>query len=162
VIRAVGFYAAQYLCCELADLQKAGHTGSLKVYDVAHVAWRMRVGTDIYESMKRHQEVSHATARSAADSRYCALLRLPFRAEPRAAAQPQHAFVVRRTACSCSLFERRRWVSPTRRVVLRSSRQVLTARRATFALLLAARVHKLIHCYAPAALVLLVGAVCAA
>lgn len=77
-------HAVQYLCCELADLQQAGHTRALKVYDVAHVAWRMRVGTDIYETMTSHQEVRCAVKRQrTAQSVRCAVAQqLPARVSP--------------------------------------------------------------------------------
>jgi len=47
----------QYLCCELAGLQLCGQLRPLQVFDVAHLAWRMRVACDLDSCKEAHNKV---------------------------------------------------------------------------------------------------------
>jgi hypothetical protein len=47
----------QYLCCELAAQQAAGSLGSFRVHDVAHVAWRMKLATELETMIEQHKQV---------------------------------------------------------------------------------------------------------
>jgi len=49
--------ALQYLCCELAHLQEARHMRALRVYDVAHLAWRMRLTTELEGHITEYKTV---------------------------------------------------------------------------------------------------------
>lgn len=52
--------AMQYLCCELEDLQDSGKMPPLKVHDIAHTAWRMRVGTELQTAVADCTKVTWA------------------------------------------------------------------------------------------------------
>jgi hypothetical protein len=41
----------QYLCCEVAALQHQGQLRRLRVFDVAHMAWRLKVACKLDEAM---------------------------------------------------------------------------------------------------------------
>ena len=47
----------QYLCCELAELQEAHLLKVLRVYDIAHVAWRMKVGGELELAIDKFNKV---------------------------------------------------------------------------------------------------------
>jgi hypothetical protein len=47
----------QYLCCELSELQSSKALKGLRVYDIAHVAWRMRVGTELEAAIEKFEKV---------------------------------------------------------------------------------------------------------
>lgn len=49
--------APQFLCCELAELQLSRVLKRLRVYDVAHVAWRMRVGAELEAAIEKFDKV---------------------------------------------------------------------------------------------------------
>jgi len=48
----------QYLCCELADLQLGGRLPVLRVFDVSHTAWRLRVAAEVQADIDDAQQVS--------------------------------------------------------------------------------------------------------
>ena len=47
----------QYLCCEVADLQRRHQLRQLRVCDVAHMAWRLRVACDLDGAVKAFEQV---------------------------------------------------------------------------------------------------------
>jgi hypothetical protein len=47
----------QYVCCELAELQETKLLKALRVYDIAHVAWRMRVCGDLENAIEKFNKV---------------------------------------------------------------------------------------------------------
>ncbi len=47
----------QYVCCELAELQECRLLKALRVYDIAHVAWRMRVGGELEAAIENFKKV---------------------------------------------------------------------------------------------------------
>jgi hypothetical protein len=54
---AVLLLPLQYLCCEVAALQRQGQLRQLKVFDVAHMAWRLRVACQLHEGVETNKEV---------------------------------------------------------------------------------------------------------
>lgn len=51
----------QYLCCELADLQERQQLPPLTVYQVAHVAWRMKVSLELTAAITSFDKVRSQT-----------------------------------------------------------------------------------------------------
>ena len=46
----------QYLCCEVGALQHAGRLRQLRVFDVAHIAWRLKVACSVEEAVMLEQQ----------------------------------------------------------------------------------------------------------
>jgi hypothetical protein len=63
----------QYLCCELADLQDGKVMKPLRVYDIAHIAWRMRVSGDLEAAMIKYKQVGRQSDSASARLVLCAL-----------------------------------------------------------------------------------------
>lgn len=50
--------AAQELCLELCSLQLSGQLSPLQVFDIAHIAWRLRVACELNEAIEQMDEVA--------------------------------------------------------------------------------------------------------
>jgi hypothetical protein len=63
----------QYLCCEVAALQHQGQLRQLWVFDVAHMAWRLKVAFKLDQALHtpceqvRPSQASHAASLEALD-----------------------------------------------------------------------------------------------
>jgi hypothetical protein len=47
----------QYLCCEVAALQHQGLLRQLRVFDAAHIAWRLKVACDLDAAIEAFHQV---------------------------------------------------------------------------------------------------------
>jgi hypothetical protein len=50
----------QFLCNEVAGLQQAGSLRQLQVFDVAHMAWRLKVASQLQEAIHTYEQVGPA------------------------------------------------------------------------------------------------------
>jgi hypothetical protein len=47
----------QFLCNEVAALQQAGRLRQLQVFDVAHMAWRLKVASQLQKAIHSYEQV---------------------------------------------------------------------------------------------------------
>lgn len=47
----------QFLCNEVAALQQAGRLRQLQVFDIAHMAWRLKVASQLQEAIHSYGQV---------------------------------------------------------------------------------------------------------
>lgn len=47
----------QYLCCEVAHLQQAGRLRQLRVFDIAHMGWRLQTACDMEVAINAYEQV---------------------------------------------------------------------------------------------------------
>lgn len=47
----------QYLCCEVAALQQASRLRQLRVFDIAHMGWRLQTACDMEVAINIHKQV---------------------------------------------------------------------------------------------------------